>query len=120
MTKKILVIDDDADMLEKWLIVFQASDFEVILSNTGMSGGEIAVIHPDLILLDVQIKGYISTGDEICKEIKGRKDLHNIPIFLISSEPNIASLSIECESDGYISKPFDILKLKSLISDNMK
>lgn len=120
MNKRILIIDDDKDMLEMLKIVFQDSDFEVVLSEKGMSGDEIYLIHPDLILLDVQIKGYISTGDEICKEIKGRSDLNSVPVFLISSEQNLEELSIECESDGFLSKPFDILKLKSIIKEKLR
>ncbi len=119
MTKKILIIDDDKDMLEMLNIVFQASDVEVVISETGMTGQEIKVIHPDVILLDVQIKGYISTGDQICMEIKSRQDLRKIPVFLISSEPDLDFLSVECKADGFFSKPFDILKLKSAIRDKL-
>jgi two-component system, OmpR family, response regulator VicR len=119
MNKRILIIDDDDDILEMLDIVFQASDIDVILSNKGMTGDEINAVHPDLILLDIQIKGYIHTGDEICKEIKANNDLNNIPVFLISSETDLDLLAIECEADGYFSKPFDILKLKSAIRNKL-
>lgn len=119
MNKRILIIDDNKDILEMLDIVFQSSDIDVMLSNTGMTGDEIMVVHPDLILLDIQIKGYPNTGDEICKEIKTRPNLNHIPVFLISSEQNLDLLAVECEADGYFSKPFDILKLKSVIRNKL-
>lgn len=119
MTKRILIIDDDEDMLEMLNIVFQASDIEVVLSKTGMTGDEIEVVHPDLVLLDVQIKGYSATGDEICKEIKSRPDLDHIPVFLLSSERELGLLAVKCKADGFFSKPFDILKLKTMIRDKL-
>ena len=38
MTKRILIIDDDSDMLEMLKIVFQSSDLDVVISQTGMTG----------------------------------------------------------------------------------
>jgi len=120
MAKKILVIDDDEDMLELLRIIFQTTDFHVILSSKGMSGEDIAVIHPDLVLLDINIKGYITTGDEICKEIKTHPDLKNIPVFLISSQHDLRYLAIECQADGYLSKPFEVSKLRKIINQKLK
>jgi two-component system response regulator VicR len=119
MTKRLLIIDDDKDMLEMLNIVFQESDLDVVLSEKGMAADEIEVIHPDLILLDVQIKGYTRTGDEICKEIKARSGLDQVPVFLISSEPDLNLLAIECKADGFFSKPFNVSKFKSAIRDKL-
>ncbi|RYG40604.1 MAG: response regulator [Chitinophagaceae bacterium] len=119
MAKRILIIDDDRDMLEMLKIVFQSSDIDVVLSETGMTGDQIRVTHPDLVLLDVMIKGYITTGDEICREIKGNKDLAHIPVFLISSERDLDLLAVKCQADGFFAKPFDILKLKTIIKDKL-
>lgn len=119
MVKRILIIDDDKDMLDMLKIVFQASDVDVVISETGMTGQEINIIKPDVILLDVQIKGYIYTGDQICIEIKSNKNLRKVPVFLISSEPDIDILSVACQADGFFLKPFDVLKLKSAIKDKL-
>lgn len=120
MAKRILIIDDDEDMLEMLRIVFQTSDLDVVLSDKGMTGNEIKVMHPDLVLLDVQIKGYILTGDEICKEIKSRSDLTHIPVFLISSERDLEQLAVACEADGYFSKPLDIIIFKKILNDKLR
>lgn len=119
MAKKILIIDDDKDILEMLNIVFQGSETDVILSNTGMTGEEIKVIHPDIILLDVQIKGYKATGNEICREIKSKEDISFIPVILMSAEPNLKMLAVDCKADAYFSKPFDIVDLKSFIRSKL-
>ena len=67
----------------------------------------------------MQIKGYISTGDEICMEIKADENLKRIPVFLISSEPDLDLLAVECTADGFFPKPFDVLKLKAAIKDKL-
>jgi two-component system, OmpR family, response regulator VicR len=115
MNKRILIIDDNEDILEMLGIIFQDSDVDVVLSRTGMTGDEIKVIHPDIVLLDVQINGYSYTGDEICKEIKSHPVISHIPVFLISAEDDLAGISMGCAADGWFSKPFDVWKLKEAI-----
>lgn len=119
MPKKLLIIDDDKDMLEMLHIIFQDTEIDVVLSNTGMTGDEVKVIHPDIILLDVQIKGYKASGNEICKEIKSRLDIGSIPVYLISSEQNLKNLADDCKADGYFPKPFDIKNLKSMVMSKL-
>ena len=113
MTKRILIIDDDKDMLEMLAIILQDSDYEVILQNSGLSGIEISKLHPDLVLLDVQIKGYQLTGNEICNQIKALPSMEGIPVFLMSADHNLRELAEECHAQGYFPKPFDVNNLKS-------
>src|SRR5258708_3742112 len=65
MKKRMLVIDDDEDILTILNIIFQEEDYEVVLSNTGEAANHLHVIHPDLILLDVRIIGSAKSGPEI-------------------------------------------------------
>ncbi|WP_428327836.1 response regulator transcription factor [Mucilaginibacter sp.] len=110
MSKRILVIDDDEDILEILHIVFQEEGYEVILSNTGKAAEHIQIIHPDLILLDVRIEGSAKRGDEICAELKEQYK-EKMPIILVSAETDLEVLANECGADYYISKPFDIYQL---------
>jgi two-component system response regulator VicR len=92
MPKRILVIDDDEDILEILKIVFQEEGYDVVLSNTGVAAEHIQIIHPDLILLDVRIEGSAKMGNEICAELKDM-------------------LANQCGADFYINKPFDVYQL---------
>ena len=58
MAKRILVIDDDEDILSILDIIFGDEGYEPILYNTSMSAENIKILHPDLILLDVRIVGF--------------------------------------------------------------
>ncbi|NOW94295.1 response regulator transcription factor [Mucilaginibacter sp. SG564] len=111
MSKRILVIDDDEDILEILHIVFQEEGYEVVLSNTGDAAEHIQIIHPDLILLDVRIEGSKKRGDEICAELKEQYKEEKMPIILVSAESDLELLANECGADHYISKPFDIYQL---------
>ena len=119
MTKRILVIDDDEDILEILNIVFQEEGFNVIVSNSGDTADHLQVIHPDIILLDVRIEGSAKNGAQICAEIKSKyKDL-KLPVILVSGEADLANLASECGADKFIPKPFDITdivnQVKSLL-----
>ncbi len=111
MSKRILVIDDDEDILDILHIIFRESGYEVILSNTGEAAGHIAVIRPDLVLLDVRIKGSAQTGAEICRAIKANYDTEHLPVMLVSAETDLDLVARDCAADAYVHKPFDIFEL---------
>ncbi|MFD2145355.1 response regulator [Mucilaginibacter antarcticus] len=117
MSKRILVIDDDDDILSILDIIFGEEGYEPILFKTGTTTEEIKVLHPDLILLDVRIAGFGKTGAEICKEIKTEMDLANIPVLLVSAEEDVAVLARGCGANGFVSKPFDIYYLLTKVKE---
>jgi len=111
MGKRILVIDDDKDILELLNIIFQESGYEVILSNTMEAAEHITVIHPDLILLDVHIAGSFKTGADICREIKLNYETTHLPVMLVSAETDLHMIARDCGADLFLAKPFDIYEL---------
>ena len=111
MKKRILVIDDDEDILTILKIIFEDEGYEVISLNTGTTAEEVQIMHPDLILLDVRIIGFNKTGDQICNEIKSRANTRYIPVILLSAEINVPQLAEESRADGYMRKPFDVKEL---------
>jgi two-component system response regulator VicR len=111
MSKRILVIDDDEDILQIMNIIFQEEGYEVVLSNTAETADHVQVIHPDLILLDVRILGSNKSGLEICADIKRKYHNLKLPVILVSAESDLATLAEQCGADGYITKPFDVDEL---------
>jgi two-component system response regulator VicR len=111
MPKRILVIDDDEDILEILKIVFQEEGYDVVLSNTGVAAEHIQIIHPDLILLEVRIEGSAKMGNEICAELKEQYKEESMPIILVSAESDLDMLANQCGADFYINKPFDVYQL---------
>ena len=111
MRKRVLVIDDDEDILSILEIILEAEGYEPVLYNTGKSAEEIGEICPELILLDIRIAGFPKTGVEICTEYKAHQEIAGIPVLLISAEENIEAMAYGCGADGFVNKPFDIFGL---------
>lgn len=117
MAKRILVIDDDEDILSILDIIFGDEGYEPILYKTGTTAEHIKILHPDLILLDVRIAGFDKTGPEICSEIKSQLELSNIPVLLLSAETNVGELAQACGANGFVNKPFDIFGLLTKVKE---
>jgi two-component system response regulator VicR len=117
MGKRVLVIDDDEDILEILDLIFRDNGYEIVLSNTGEAAEHIRVIHPDIVLLDVRIVGSAKNGAEICKEIKSQYDTRHLPVILVSAESDLRIIAQECGADAYMAKPFDIFDLLAKVED---
>ncbi|WP_316771481.1 response regulator transcription factor [Pedobacter frigiditerrae] len=117
MAKRILVIDDDEDILTILDIIFKEEGYETILYQTGVSTAQIKVLHPDLILLDVRINGFEKTGTEICLDIKNELELKKVPVLLLSAEFDVAALALNSGANGYMNKPFDVNKLLTKVKE---
>lgn len=108
-SKKILIVEDDADISMVEEAYLESAGFETrILSEGTEVEGVIEKEHFDLILLDLMLPG--KNGYEICREIRDRVD---IPILMVTarteSVDKIRGLGIG--ADDYISKPFDPAEL---------
>jgi DNA-binding response OmpR family regulator len=113
--KKILVVDDNTDLLEVVKIVLTTYGFEVQTHSSGLGVPEIVMAYnPDLILLDINLPGKI--GTEICKELKEK---HNIPILLFSAHADKRSAVQEARADGFIEKPFEMTHLLNTINSHI-
>jgi two-component system response regulator VicR len=117
MKKRILVIDDDEDILDILNIIFESEGYHVIVSNTAAAAEDIHIIKPDLVLLDFRIAGSQKNGAQICAQIKSGNSLKHLPVMLISAESDISNIANECGANAYVKKPFDIYHLLSQVRD---
>ena len=108
MEKRIVIIEDDRDILELLTIIFTQDGYHVSPFSTGKTATFIGELAPDIILLDINIIGYERTGDQICSELKALMLTSKIPVMLLSAEKNLEQLSKVCQSDAFMAKPFDI------------
>jgi DNA-binding response OmpR family regulator len=108
MSKKILAVDDDRDILDVIKIILEEEGYDVTTSTSGEGViNSISDLRPDLILLDVMLGGI--DGRDICKEIKGHSIFKYIPIIMISASHNLHSLlKMPGSPNDFIPKPFDI------------
>jgi len=113
--KKVLIADDDHDLLQLVKMQLQQAGFTVYLSLNGNGIVKMAADgHPDIILLDIAMDG-ISGGD-ICKKLKTSDKTAAIPIIMISANDNIESIANSCGANDYVRKPFNLQIIKEKIS----
>jgi DNA-binding response OmpR family regulator len=111
---KILVVDDDTDILELVEIMLNSNHYDVkAISRWEEINTSIHTFKPDLVLLDVSLGG--ADGREICKRIKAAKETQHLPVILFSANPEMGKYIEECSAQSFISKPFEIQYLLSTI-----
>ncbi|WP_144910294.1 response regulator [Mucilaginibacter frigoritolerans] len=108
MAKKILIVDDNALMVDVLTYILISSGYEVIsLSNGFEVLNNIKAIHPDLVLLDAILPGI--NGREICQLIKLNKTTSQLPVIMCSGDDTIMDvLKQKGAPDDVLQKPFDI------------
>ena len=108
---KILIIDDDEDLLEITKALLTKKGFDVATySNWDDAFRDIEIFRPQLILLDVFLNGI--DGLDICKQLKSMPNTKHIPIIILSAYPGVAeSVTYEYGADDFIGKPFEVNEL---------
>ena len=111
--KKILVVEDDVDILYIVQHILVSHGFDVQTHSTGLNVPDIVMhYHPNLILLDIRLPGKL--GTEVCSELK---QIHtNLPVILLSAHADQGEAFAICDADGFIQKPFDITNLLATIN----
>ena len=115
--KKILVVDDDADMLDVVELVLTHHDFVVkTTSKWQIISKTIRTFIPDLILIDINLDG--ADGGDICKKIKHSKDTQQVPVILYSTLMPEEYLKAS-NAQGFLAKPFETSDLLKIIRNNL-
>jgi DNA-binding response OmpR family regulator len=110
MSKRILILDDNQDILE---IVHEALSYEKFDVKSTSKGGDVmpmlAEFTPDLVILDYRVAGI--NGGELCKQIKCHPDYKDIPVIIFSAYINHDDELFGYGCDAIINKPFDLTEL---------
>ncbi|MFZ3173115.1 MAG: response regulator transcription factor [Carboxydocellales bacterium] len=104
---KILVVDDEAHIVELVKFNLEKEGYHVEVATDGISAVEKAQrIIPDLMILDIMLPGM--TGLEVCRTLHKSPSTENIPIIMLTakSEELDKVLGLELGADDYITKPF--------------
>lgn len=116
--KKILVLDDDLDILVVVQLLFKVKGFDVMaLSRWEELYEKAESFKPDIILLDVLLSG--NDGRDICKVLKKKATTKHIPVILFSANPSVAKNVIESGANGFVHKPFEVKDLLKTIESNI-
>lgn len=110
--KKILIADDDRDIVDAMKVILENEGFEVIITQHAQDVLSLCYQHPDLVFIDIWMSG--EAGDEVCKQIKSQDQLKDIPIIIFSANNDTRQIAMDSGADGFLLKPFDLNDLLAL------
>jgi len=116
--KRILVVDDEKDMLYAVKMQLEAHHYEVLTAKDGQEGLNMARQEgPDLIILDLMLPRV--DGYKVCRMLKFDSKYKGIPIIIFSAraQQDDKDLGYEVGADAYVSKPFEPKKLLGKIEE---
>lgn len=118
--KKILIVDDEIEMVEVESLRFKASGYEILAVHDGESALRTARNWlPDLVILDIMLP--FMDGYQVCAALKKDQVCREIPIILMSATDRKydTDLGKKAGADAYFTKPFEpsilLEKIKELL-----
>jgi len=116
MSKKILIVEDDRDILDLLKDVLEKEGFEVTdLNHTESITKSIEKHHVELVILDFLLPGI--NGGELCHDIKCHPSTASIPVIMLSAFPRVLESLGNYGSDAFIAKPFDVGELVRTVNN---
>ncbi len=125
-TKKILIIDDDIDLVEAMRLTLESAGFEVVDAQDGKRGIEkISSGSPDLIILDVMM-GTQDEGFHVAYQIKNNPETSDIPLLMLTAVGQETGFTFDKDKDEdflpvneFLEKPIDPDTLIELVKKNL-
>ena len=119
--KKILIIEDDRDIVNLVKLTLELEGFEAFAAFDGQEGWErIESQRPDSILLDLRLPKL--DGFQVLKRLKSNQATSRIPIVILTATAQKKSIArgLAAGADAYITKPFEPLELVQKICQVLK
>ena len=118
MAKKVLIVEDDANIAELLRLYLEKEGFKVAIAENGAIGiAEFERFKPDLVLLDIMMP--VLDGWGVCREIRA---VSNVPIIMLTAKGDTLDkvTGLEMGADDYIVKPFEVGELIARIHAVMR
>jgi len=126
MSKKIMIIDDDIDLVEAMRITLETDNYDVIDAQEGQKGLEMLKKEkPDLLILDVMM-GTLDEGFHIAYQIRNDEEIKDIPILMVTAVGAQTGFEFDMQRDEdflpvneFIEKPVNPQVLLDTIKRNL-
>lgn len=113
---KILVVDDDRQVLRSIDRVLESAGFEVVTANSGMAALEyLKQDRPDVLVLDIIMPEM--NGLEVCRRLRADPFTARIPIMFLTARnrPTDVAEALDAGGDDFLTKPFEVIELPARI-----
>lgn len=120
MSKRILLVDDEQDILDLLKYNLEAEGYETIMAVNGLQALELAQNSPDLIILDVMLPG--KDGWEVIRQLRQAENTKSIPVIFLTAKGGEIDevVGLELGADDYIIKPISIRKLLARVKNVLR
>lgn len=118
---RVLLVEDEPAQREVLAYNLEAEGFDVTRANTGDDAlMMVDEVGPDLILLDWMLPGV--SGIEICRRLKSRNTLRDVPIIMISARTEEVDRvrGLETGADDYVVKPYSVVELMARVRSQLR
>lgn len=113
--QKILIVDDNPDILQVMQLLLGSRGFEIAVTTKGEETYYLAnTFQPQLIFLDIHLSGI--DGRDISRQLKSNEETKHIPIILFSANVIKGTTLADSLADEFIAKPFDIHHLLLMVT----
>ena len=117
MSRKILIADDEPNIVTALEFLLQRNGYEVLVARNGDAALKIIEAQrPDLVLLDVMMP--VKSGFEVCQRMRERAEWRDIKIIMLTAKGRDVEMSkgLSIGADLYITKPFSTQELVTKIN----
>ncbi len=118
MTKRALIVEDDANIAELLRLYLGKDGFDVMIVSDGAKAeSSFDLFAPDVILLDIMLPG--KDGLQICRDIRKKS---SVPIIMLTAKGETSDkiTGLDYGADDYVTKPFDVKELLARIHAVMR
>lgn len=120
MTKKVLIVDDEANIVISLEFLMQQAGYQVDVARTGEEAlQKLAAFQPDLVLLDVMLPGI--SGFDICQHIRQTPAWADMRIVMLSAKGRDVEIAkgMALGANAYITKPFSTKALLAEVQQQL-
>ena len=122
MGRRILIADDEANIVTALRFMLERNGFEVAVAENGAKAlAAMASFAPDLVLLDVMMP--VKNGFEVCQDIRGNPDWRDVKIVMLTAKGRDVDVAKgrALGADAYVTKPFStkelVAQVKTLLGE---
>ena len=119
MAKKILIVEDERNIVDILAFNLCREGYEVLSASDGESGQKlIREFNPDLVLLDIMLPGL--DGFAVCRQL--REGGSGVPVIMLTARDDESDMvfGLELGADDYITKPFSMRELLARVRTNIR
>jgi two-component system, OmpR family, alkaline phosphatase synthesis response regulator PhoP len=116
MTRRILIVDDEPNIVLSLEFLMQQSGFEVAVARDGEEAlAQMTAFRPDLVLLDIMLPKL--NGYEVCQKLRQDPDWAGVKVVMLSAKGRELEVSkgLALGADAYVTKPFSTRELIDLV-----